>query len=202
LIVSDFKDCGGNWVRYVREDGRNNYTVSGSKWSALLNRCNEGGSLQRDFPAYVGCINKFKDFNSFTEWHRLQKGYSIKNYELDKDLLEYGNKIYSEDKCLLLPKELNLFFGNHTRARGIYPQGLDMNYSNPGKYRAQIRVCGESYHIGYFLNIENAKAAYAEEKTKHARMLADRYEGIIDDRAIEALRTKIFKYVNLDCVFV
>lgn len=202
MFLPDFKDQAGKWVRSKHIDGRHVRTVSGRKWEAICNRCTEGGSLQRDFPAYVGSKNKFESFDAFAEWHRSQDGYGS-DYELDKDLLKDGNKVYSPEFCVLIPKKLNLFFGKHTRGRGRLPQGIDDCFEKPrDKVRAQIRVDGKSQHLGFFSEIKDAQAAYIEAKTKYARMYADLYEGTVDERAIHALRTKRFEYRGLDLVFV
>lgn len=200
-MKDDYKDKLGNWVRSERIEGRRQCTKSGVKWDSINSRCLVGGSLQRDFPAYLGCTNDFSSFNTFVGWHIHQKGYEL-SFEIDKDLLVCGNKSYNEYSCVLLPKVINTFFGKHTRARGLWPQGIDMCTTSPlGKFRAQIRIDGRSQHLGYFSDVEQAKAVYIKAKTARARVLAQEYRDCLDVRAYDALNTKQFYYSGLDLLF-
>ena len=45
-------------------------------------------------------------------------------WELDKDILVKGNKIYSPDTCCFVPKEVNTVFTKRQSKRGDYPIGV------------------------------------------------------------------------------
>jgi len=77
-------------------------------WHRLLERCYNLESQTKN-PTYFGCqaSQNFKDYSYFHGWCQNQIGFHQENFQLDKDLLLKGNRIYSEDTCLFVPKELN-----------------------------------------------------------------------------------------------
>ena len=86
MVIPDCKNASGLWAQKV---GRNR-TVSGQKWSDINNRCKVGGAFQIRRPTYIGCANKFTDFEAFANWHVKQVGYN-RGWQIDKDLLVKGN---------------------------------------------------------------------------------------------------------------
>ena len=45
-------------------------------------------------------------------------------FQLDKDLLVKGNKVYNESTCVFLPKEINSVLTKSTASRGDYLIGV------------------------------------------------------------------------------
>ena len=156
-------------------------------WDRMLNRC-YSESFKKDHPSYQDCIvsDNFKNYSYFFDWCEDQTGFNIDNFELDKDLIRKGNKVYSEDTCLFLPMEINKVLINKKRDRGAYPVGVDFNKKR-GKYRARYSKCGVSIQIGIFYNPHDAFCAYKKEKEKEIKLLAEKYKHKIDNRAYNAL---------------
>ena len=94
-------------------------------WREAIARC-YSPIFQKKRPTYVGCSasENFKSYSYFYEWCQTQIGFGKKGFELDKDLIFKGNKIYSEDTCLFLPSELNSLLTSNKAGRGTLPIGV------------------------------------------------------------------------------
>ena len=65
----------------------------------------------------VEVCEEWYNFQNFAEWCETQKFLNAKDvkgksYQLDKDILVKGNKIYSPDTCCFVPPEINSLFIN------------------------------------------------------------------------------------------
>ena len=77
-------------------------TINGVKtkeyvlWCNMLERC-YSTNLKKRQPTYEYCevSENFKSYEYFYEWCHKQVGFSNKDWQLDKDLLIKGNKLYS-----------------------------------------------------------------------------------------------------------
>ena len=74
-----------------------------SKWQGMLNRA-YGASSSRWYDN-VTVSESFKHYHIFKQWYLTQ--YVEEGWELDKDLLVKGNKVYCASRCCFLPKEIN-----------------------------------------------------------------------------------------------
>lgn len=76
------------------------------RWKILLQRC-YSKKYQASHPRYVGCVvcNEWLSYSSFKKWY---DKYYIQGYDLDKDILVKGNKIYSPNTCCFVPHEINI----------------------------------------------------------------------------------------------
>ncbi len=173
----------GKWKRSVRGVETKEYTA----WCNMLKRCYSVTYLEKQ-PSYEGCSvsDNFKNFQYFAEWYNSQKGFDCENFQLDKDLLAYGNRVYSEEYCSLLPREVNMFLSIKKKAKGDYPVGVTFDKST-NRFLSAIRFRGKSVHIGRYDTSEEAFHAYKVKKVSLARFLADEYKTHIDKRAHQAL---------------
>ena len=104
-------------------------TINGVKtkeyvlWKGMLQRCYS----DTQYPTYEGCevSDNFKSFEYFYEWCNKQIGSGNEGWHLDKDLLVKGNKVYSEDTCVFIPKEINMVLTKSTASRGEYLIGVN-----------------------------------------------------------------------------
>jgi hypothetical protein len=197
-VVEDFKNSSGQWVKtYLTEQGKFT-TLSGMVWQDMLSRCKVGSRFHEKHPTYIGCnvSAEFNNFQSFTEWHTKQTGYSIENYQLDKDIICNGNKIYSRDYCVLVPRQLNTFMISCDSARGVWPQGVHYEKSS-NKFKAQISISGVKKSIGRYATPELAYKSYkfakeAEACRWYSRLLNGEF--IVDLRVVERMRTWTLDY--------
>ena len=192
-VCSDFKNENGIW-----QHQRNGYyTKSGSIWHDMNSRCRDEGYYQRTRPSYIGCYvsDYFKDFQKFVEWHASQVGYECTGYELDKDLLYSGNKIYSPETCVLIPQELNKFLVAPKNKENGLPNGVTWHVSNK-KFQATVREKTKKMHLGYFSNVNDAYLAYRTAKEQIARNWYNRLscgEFLVDYRVIERMKNWKFE---------
>lgn len=152
-------------------------------WHSMMERCYAG--LNDKFPSYIDCTvcDEWHDFSNFKDW--FEANY-IEGYELDKDILIKGNKVYSPDTCCFVPKTINAFFSSISHSKGDYPLGVSFDKSR-NKFIAQITVDGKHIHIGRFNTIEDAFNAYKKEKENALFHLANKYKDFIDDKVHNAI---------------
>ena len=148
------------------------------RWNAILQRCYKpfGKTIKK---IYNGCevCEEWRYFPKFKEWFNLNY---IKGWEIDKDVLFKGNKLYSPETCCFLPKEVNSFFTiKRRRKKGNLPLGVF-------KQDKRFFVVNKDKRI-FFNSEKEAYDFYVKTKNKHAIELAEKYKGIIDDRVYNIL---------------
>jgi len=172
-------------------DGKYPATVKGkitksyNLWLGLLERC-YCPKYQKKQPTYVGCqaSENFKSCSYFHDWCQTQLGFGLDNFHLDKDFLIKGSKLYSENTCLFLPRELNNLFTTRRNHRGTLPIGVS---ARQGKFIASCCTHKNSRHIGRFNTIDEAFQAYKQAKEVYTKLQAEKWKDQIDIRAYEAL---------------
>ena len=157
-------------------------------WNSMLKRCYSDCSKKKR-PTYEGCevSDKFKSYEYFYEWCNKQIGFNNKGWQLDKDLLVKGNKIYSEDSCVFLPNEINLLLTKRTASRGNHLIGV--YYHKRGKvFMAQVsKNKGKPERLGFFNTELEAFNAYKTAKESFIKEQAEKWKSQIDIRAYNAL---------------
>ena len=134
----------------------------------------------------MGCkaSENFKSYSYFYEWCQNQIGFNQEGYELDKDLILKGNKLYSEDTCLFIPSELNTLLINRRLDRGNLPIGVS---AHQGRFRVRCCKGSPNRHIGLFNTPEEAFAAYKQVKETYIKAQAEVWKASIDPRAYQGL---------------
>lgn len=154
-------------------------------WEGMLQRCYSELTFF-NFPNYVGCSlsDNFKKYSFFHFWCQSQIGFGREDFELDKDLLNKGNRVYSECSCVFIPRALNTLLSSSNRSRGAFPIGVSWGR---GVYRSELRVFNKKIHLGCFRTPEEAFQAYKTAKEAHIKDMAELYKADIDPRAYAAL---------------
>ena len=157
-------------------------------WTSMLSRC-YSDIFKKKRPTYEGCevSENFKSYEYFYEWCNKQVGFNNKDWQMDKDLLVKGNKVYSENTCVFIPSEINSLLINCTASRGEHLIGV---YWSKTANAFVARVCknkGKSEHLGLFNTELEAFNAYKQAKEAFVKEQANKWKGKIDDRAYEAL---------------
>ena len=170
----------------VSEDGRD--TKEYTLWNNMLNRC-YNDTYKNKNKTYTGCeaSENFKSYEYFYEWCNKQIGFGVKGWQLDKDLLIKGNKVYSEYSCVFIPSEINLLLINRTASRGEHLIGVYWN-KKASAFVAQVKKNkGKSEHLGHFNTEIEAFNAYKKAKESFIKEQANKWKSQIDERAYEAL---------------
>ena len=154
-------------------------------WARMLNRSYDEKLHQRH-PTYSDCetSSEFLVFSKFRDWCQNQIGFNL-GFDLDKDLLEKGNKEYHPDKCVFIPKEINLFIRVKKQTRGEFLIGVKRD--KWGNYIAQISIHGENIYLGLFRSEIDAFQAYKIAKEQAIKDMASKWKDQIDPRAYTAL---------------
>lgn len=192
VAADDIRSESGLWVKSYSMNGVKYRTKSYSVWNNMKARCKVGGSVQHKQPTYVGCTmsENFKDYQFFAEWHTKQVGYSCRGYQLDKDLLVKGNKVYSEDTCVLVPRQLNTFFTDRAAQRGDCPLGFSHSKTY-NKYIVHVSSEGRLKYLGWFETPEEAAAVYKQAKEAEALKWYEKLrsgEFIVDSRVLSMVQ--------------
>lgn len=158
-------------------------------WKNMLKRCFYGKFKATD-PAYkdVTCCNEWLSFANFLEWVNKEVGYSGKpvGFELDKDLIIKGNKVYSPEVCCFVPKDVNVLLNPNCASRGDWPVGVSFR-RKAGGFKTQISCNGFLKHVGLFDNPEDAFAAYKIAKEAQIKVVAMQYKDVLKPAVFESL---------------
>jgi hypothetical protein len=154
-------------------------------WHAMLERCYHRKSPT---PTYEGCTasEEWLNFQNFAPFY-FDDLYRQDGWHLDKDLLFSGNKVYSAETCVFLPLEINVLLAVKKKSNEYnLPQGVMIGETD--WYESRIMLAGKVHYLGTFYTVADAYAAYRVKKESYVRAQADKWDGLIDPRAVEALR--------------
>lgn len=143
-----------------------------------------------DDPTYHGCRvgPKWHDYQEFAAWYSVQP-YAFKaDSELDKDILEPLNTVYSSEHCSVVPKLINQIFRDTRSRRGRLPIGVTVASGGVG-FVSVLSMFGKPVVLGTFHDITEAFRAYQSAHKAYCNQLADSYESKLDARVIKRLRT-------------
>jgi hypothetical protein len=155
------------------------------KWEGMFSRC-YSKVKQSSHPAYIGCTvdPRFHDYQQFCAWAVKQVGHENASWELDKDILKKGNRIYGPDTCAFVPPEINTLFRNRKSDRGDFPIGI---HAQDGRYAAMVRFKGNREWVGRYETPELAFLAYKLRKEEIIKTLASEYKGLVSNSVYEAM---------------
>lgn len=158
-------------------------------WQEMLRRCYDDNLIEK-YPTYQGCTvhENWLYLSNFRDWYNKQN--VTTNLFLDKDFLYPGNKVYSEETCILIPNSLNALITKSDAIRGKYPIGV-MRVKN--KYIARCKNHKKNVHIGYYLTSQDAYNAYCDYKIT----VLESYIPEINNLSInEEMKQKILRGIN------
>ena len=137
----------------------------------------------------VSCCESWLHLNNFIADISTIKNYDKcinDDWQLDKDILIKGNKIYSKENCCFVPKKINSLLISCTAKRGDYPIGVNFDPSS-GMYKAQIRLNGKKKSIGYFKSYNDAFVAYKTYKEDYIKQIANEYKNLLAENVYNSL---------------
>lgn len=157
-------------------------------WSNMMTRCYDEESLKKNI-TYVGCSvdGRWHCFQNFASWCEAQPEFiNNRDWCLDKDIIERGNKVYSPDKCSFVPTCINNLFTLRGNDRGEYPLGVHKERKY-GRFIAQVNKDGKRVCLGRYDTPEEAFLVYKSAKEEVIKKLAVSYKGSINDAVYESL---------------
>ena len=159
-----------------------------SLWMNMLRRC-YSDKYQKKYPTYEDCevSDNFKSFEYFYEWCNKQVGFDNKDWQLDKDLLIKGNKVYSENTCVFIPVEINLLLTKRDASRGEHLIGVCWSNTHKAFVARVSRNKGKQEHLGFFKTELEAFNAYKIAKEAFVKEQAEKWKSQIDIRTYNAL---------------
>lgn len=181
-------------------DGKNKWSIVWvcphyREWVNMLKRCSE--KLQQRYPTYLGveCCEDWKLFSNFKKWRQQKESNTpggIEHYQLDKDIIVVGNKLYSPETCAYVNAKTNSFVTARDADRGIYPIGVCL-HKKTNKFVAQcnnpFKVGGRTHleYLGLYDTPEEAHEVWRARKHELAQLVAATES---DPRVVEALKKR------------
>ena len=165
-------------------------------WQNMVERC-YSDTCKKKRPTYKDwkVSENFKSFEYFYEWCHKQIGFGNEGWHLDKDLLNKGNKVYSESTCVFIPNEINLLLTKRTTSRGENLIGVHWSKRDKAFVAMVCKNKGKQEYLGLFNTEIEAFNAYKHAKESFIKEQAEKWKYQIDPRAYEALMN--YK-VNMD----
>lgn len=189
--ANDGKICGVGYNSYKRRKALGMpYFKTGprtpyKRWLNMIQRCYRGEKV-----AYDGCTVclKWHDYQEFAAWFTEQPYACESDAELDKDILDRLNTVYSPESCSVVPKVINQVFRNTRSRRGRLPLGVSVAPGGNG-FVSVISMFGQRVELGKKCHdIAEAFERYQSAHRAYCAQLADRYESKLDARVLRVLR--------------
>lgn len=156
-------------------------------WHSMLCRC-YSDTFQSKEASYNGCTvcDEWKLFSNFKKWFDDPSNGYKKGYELDKDILIKGNKVYSPYTCLFIPKRINSLLLKPFKYRKDLPIGVSKHKK---RFAATCACAGGKSYIGLYKTPLEAFNAYKEVKENYIKSVAEEYfsKDAITEKAYRAL---------------
>lgn len=103
-------------------------------WHSMMTRCySEKAKLT--MPSYKGCsvCHEWHNFQEFAKWYSCEKPSAGIVFDLDKDIIKEGNKVYCPEFCMLVPDKVNALHRNNALGRILNiksPEGVVYRVEN------------------------------------------------------------------------
>ena len=151
-------------------------------WQSMLSRC-YSKSYRSKFTSYIGCkvCDEWLTFSNFKKWF---EEHYVEGWEIDKDILVKGNKVYSPETCCFVPLEINRLLTKAKKRRGKYPIGVSKHYNSFVAYCQQGQ---RRERLGKFNTPEEAFFAYKKAKENTIQTVAEKYKDKIEEKVYNAL---------------
>lgn len=147
-------------------DGKRSICPYYLTWANMLTRAYSPVYHARQ-PTYIGVTvcEKWHSFMAFRAWMETQ---DWQGKHLDKDIIAPGNKVYSPDTCVFVPRALNNLLIDHAAARGKWPIGVSW-HKGKNKFYAEITGVGKRQHLGLFSCPHEAHMTWRKAKVRLVR---------------------------------
>ena len=113
-------------------DGIHKTTVNNKKtkvyicWKSMIQRCYDNSKDRNSTYADCEVCEEWQEFQIFAEWYFENYPRDGSDYQLDKDTIKKGNKIYSPETCCFISKEENIRHANAKEYILTSPDGAEV----------------------------------------------------------------------------
>lgn len=130
--------CGAGFLGMEDHSTHPEYVNIYQRWRNMIVRCNQSQETAYR-PSYLGCTicPEWHDLSKFFNWCITHPQWNSGKWELDKDILVKGNKVYSPTTCCFVPTEVNNLFVKRDKLRGPFVIGVTRYSKN--KFIAQCQ---------------------------------------------------------------
>ena len=194
LVVGiGINDASYSISSYKYADGRAVQTLCPfySRWKDMLRRCYSESFLKKR-PTYRGCsvCEEWITFSNFKAWMETQ---DWEGMHLDKDLLVYGNTVYSPKTCAFVPDKINTLIGYSKGSESGYIGIYTEKRGDVIKYSAQ--VSHNRKRFGIYLDASSAHNRWQTEKANEIESSISWYatQGCFRTDVAEALMSRVWK---------
>jgi hypothetical protein len=160
-----------------------------ARWALMIGRCYDDGMRLKN-PTYADCTvcDEWFSYENYSGWY-MAEPYRQPDWDVDKDIMYPGNRIYSPSTCTFVPPDINSFINLNSSRRGTWPVGVYYIKRNKN-FAARCRVGGrDAEWLGVFHNHEDAFYAYKKAKESYGKVLAERFKDQVHPLVYERLRT-------------
>lgn len=140
-----------------------------TKWSKMLGRCySKAQNITK--PSYKDCTvcEEWLTFSNFKSWMENQ---DWEGKELDKDILEPFNTVYSPNTCIFVDKTINNLLNKYKKKMGKYPMGITVD-KRGGNFKVMCNYFGKRKYLGTYLTLEKASEVYRSFRSKYIKEVA------------------------------
>lgn len=165
-------------------------------WLSMIQRCfSEKEKIKCPTYRDVACCDEWLLYENFHDWLHSQENFEQwlcgKRWNVDKDILVKGNKIYAPEYCCLVPHNVNTLFIKCNAARGELPIGVHKNKNhfialcrNPIKnkyeYAGNYPTLDEAFYLGYKSHKENIIKQVAQIEFDKGNIIKECYEAMMN----------------------
>lgn len=173
-------------VNYIQPTAKQKYNLKNN----MKTRCYNANyyKIWKNYEGCSICDEWLEDKKSFYEWvdHNYYWIKGEPSVELDKDIIVPGNKVYSPDTCIFVPKRINdLFEHIHGRKKNGLPVGVSYS-EKKGKYSANVSKSYDSKdgkkknrYLGCYDTPQEAYEVYKHHKKAEIIYIADKYKDVM-----------------------
>ncbi len=134
-------------------------------WQGMLRRCYDS-KYQAKKPTYKDCsvVKEWHNFQNFAEWYEKNYPTDSKQYQLDKDKLIKGNKVYNPDACCFLTPVENTTVSQARDFTLISPDGVVHKGFNVSAFARE-----HGLHGGHLASVLTGKLPHHKKWTTPVR---------------------------------
>lgn len=172
-------------------DGVQKKTSEYEAWRGMLKRSYCPKTQERQ-PTYIGCSvhPDWHNFQTFAKWYTSQVGY-VEGWDMDKDLLVEGNKVYGPDTCILLPRPINSLLSMANMITGRFlPRGIHKHGTG---YRVEVASLADKRVTKTYRTQEEAIKVRNKNTIERIDEIVDVYSDTIPEHVMSIIKKRLYK---------